>query len=611
MKTMAVRLLLLGLFTFHFLPLSFAHDDSGDQDPYELAVRYGTLFERIAQLDFGEGSLSEAPAVATVRIKGRNYYLNDSFYTVMEEVFRLYAEDIESLCPNCEVPSPEDLSHEARELVAKGWLTNLGEASAKNILSRYGGEFVDLGARYGHMAGILKVMGELAEDALLVIFKMPGAHFLCDVITMVVSANAAKVSTLFNVWKNAKGLERGSIREISRLVATSYAAKRSLGRIKLEFGPVEVDPQLFSDEDTNDPRKAWLAHEIGDERRFQRFFSRADTLISKYSDQIGELEKQKLTASDRKKRRLDRQITRLRNKMSNQFKVKRKVFEGRRLGYTFLIFKRKRRMSLYSDEPAMSSLVKGSKAWMVPMTATLTTPGFIFKKNHEEEAKHFVERVTHEQAVFEGSDIEQILLSEAKEKGLEEAMLQRIFADVESLFDTNSARRVRYVKTLGLHAFVGDFMSRLAKKYIGVVRGEILQTGPVASQTRKLWGLQWRVGRLTYFSSRYTDYLKSISLVKGKSPLTNESAFAKEYFVRLISAYEVLGRLKDIPTISEVEDIKRELDVKIAELKANQFWVEKRAVHSILPVRQMLASILGLGRYNLYRRRPQCGQLYF
>ena len=69
--------------------------------------------------------------------------------------------------------------------------------------------------------------------------------------------------------------------------------------------------------------------------------------------------------------------------------------------------------------------------------------------------------------------------------------------------------------------------------------------------------------------------------------------------------------LKDIPTISEVEEIKRELDVKIAELKANQFWVEKRAVHSILPVRQMIASILGLGRYNFYRRRPQCGQLYF
>ena len=154
-------------------------------------------------------------------------------------------------------------------------------------------------------------------------------------------------------------------------------------------------------------------------------------------------------------------------------------------------------------------------------------------------------------------------------------------------------------------------MSRLAKKYISVVRGEVLQTGPVASQTRKLWGLQWRVGRLTYFSSQYTDYLKSISLVRGHNPLTNEAAFAKEYFVRLISAYEVLGRLKEIPTMSEIEEIKSELDLKIAELKANQFWIEKRAIHSILPVRQMIASLLGLGRYNFYRRRPQCGQLYF
>ncbi len=607
---LAVRSFLIFNLFFIVSLSSLAHEESGDQDPYEMAVRLGTLFEKIGTLDFDHQLRPESPVTPFVRIKGRNYYLNDSFYTALEDVFRIYANEIEKICPECDIPNPESVTEQAKDLVARGWLQNLGEKSTRNILSRYGGEFVDLGARYGHMAGILKVMGELAEDALLVIFKMPGAHFLCDVITMVVSANAAKVSTLFNVWKNARGLNRGGIREISRLVATSYVAKRSLRRVRLEFGPVEVDPALFAEEQS-DARQEWLAHEIDDEKRYRRFFERADQQITRYHGEIAELELQKEGKTERQIQRLERRISRLRAKLSKTFQVKRKVFEGRRLGYTFLIFKRKRRMTLYSNEPAMSSLVRGSNAWMVPLTATVTTPGFAFNRNSRQEVSEYLERVGARRSAATSSDINNILIQEASERGVHSDMLGALYSDIDGLFNTQTLRRERYIQTLGLHAFVGEFMSRLSKKYISIVRAEIIETGPAARYTYKLWGLQWRVGRLTYFSNRYVDYLRSVSLVRGNSSLSNESAFAKDYLLKILSAYEVLGRLKTIPTVAEVDVIKQELDEKINDLRAHQFWVEKRAMHSILPVRQTLASLLGLGRYNLFRGRPQCSALYY
>ncbi len=604
------------VFVCIFFTLCFAraHEVNTNQDPYEMNHRYGLLLEKISLFQMSQTPRENRKATPYVRIGRRNHYINNAFFEITEEILRLYSLEISQACPDCRVPSVTDMNQQARELVAKGYFTHLSEHVIENVASPMSSEFVDLGSRFGTAAGLLKVAGEVAEEALLVMFKLPGAHFLCEIITLVIAARSGNVLTLYRTWSQASGLGRGSMTQLARLTATAWVAKRALRRIRLDFGPVEVDPALIQEEKLSDPRKEWLSEEIKDEKSYRRFFERSQKVLQTSQENIENIEQQ---ISDRREqglstRRLDKRLQKETEKLGRLHQVTQKVFEGRGYNLSFRLIKRNRPMSLYSDELELNPRLKGSKLWLVPLTATVIEPGFIENAELSPQAHEtYLKRVSQNTLSFNNSEVDQILMQEASERGLHADFLPRFFAEFDFIFDTSETSALRYIHITHLQSFLGEFMYQLGKTHLRHFRKEVISRSPDWKTYRSLMALQWRAGQLVYNANLFTDYLKSVSLVKGRNNFIHEKDFSKEFFLRLIESYEILSQLNPDMAASEVSSINQKMKERLQLIRSQRFWVEKKAGFTLLPVRSLLASSIGLGRYQLFRKRAMCSRLYY
>ena len=597
---------------------------SSTLDPYEQVLRYGHLLERISRFQLSSEEALEKghfrKGAPFVRLKGKNFYINNHFYEITEEIIRLYNEEIKNICPSCDIPKVDEVNRKAKDLVAQGWLGYAGQGVAQNMVGRYGGDFVDLGARYGPTAGLLKVAGELAEDALLIIFKLPGAHFLCEVVTMTISYYSGGVLSLYRTFARASAMKRNGFRHLVRLTTTSWVVRRALRGLRTDFGPVVVDPALMEGGQPVGEQKQWLAQAIVGQKSYARFFKKAQERLNLYGEKLSQLEKELKEAKGFSARRIEKKIEKLRWKRARLTKVNRKIFEGRRRGIPsgllfpplapLILFKHNKTMTLSKGLPPPSGALGGTKAWMIPLTAHVTEPGFLFDPDRQEERQDFVRRVSAHQSVLAPSQINEILLGEASQKMGNVESLKGLLADVEFIFETEASIHERYLHVHLIHGFLGQFMPQLAKSYLGSIRQQMFEKDYSFKNIRRFFRLQWKAGRLTYFNNLFVDYLRAASLVKGSSPFVWEKDLAKDYLIRLMGAYEILGQLKEMPSPEELERVDQALKEKNRELETHRFWLEKRATHKFLPLRPLLASALGLGSYNLSRRRPQCSRLY-
>lgn len=591
----------------------FAHEEAGTADPYEQVYRYGNLFERISHLELDSEQMEkQKPAVPYFYSGGKKIYIGtNAFYQVTEEISRIFTDDIKSVCPECRLPTPQEINEKVEELVAKGWFEHTTEKVVDTIAIRYGSEFVDLGARYGTMAGVLKVLGELAEDALLVVFKMPGAHFLCEVITLGISFYSGGLLTIYRTWRNGAGLGQNGLMQLVRLSATSWAAKRSLKRIQLEIGPVEVDPDLMDPEREKSESKEWIAEEIDHEKKFKRFFERIEARVKKYDGQIAELEAKLENASARDAARIQRRITHFRKKIAAATKVSRKVFEGRRLGLLFFIFKRNRANTLYSSEPELNRHMRGGKLWMVPLTASLTSPGLEFTENLEASRDLFWNEVSRHQATLNETDTNRVLIDEATEKGVNPEILKGLFAEIEALFNSEDSRRLREAKLFMMEGFIGEFIPHMIRRYVSEIRSEVRDRDSSWRALKAVTRLQWTTGRIPYVTNMYLDYLRSVTLVGNTNHLAYQRDMAKDYFVNFFGALEILGQLKDIPDPERIIEVNNDLKLHLKTMKARRFWINKAATHKFLPIGQTVTALLGLSQKNYFRKRPVCARLYY
>lgn len=591
----------------------WAHDAPSSGDPYEQAYRYGILLEKISRFETNQTNNTLRKAAPFVKISGKNYYINNAFYELTEEILRLYTNELAELCPECRIPSPQEINQHTKELVAKGYFEHFKEHTVENIASPMGAEFVDIGARFGHMAGALKVAGEIAEEALLAVFMLPTAHFLCEIITLVIAARSGNVLTLYRTWKQAGQFHRNGLAQLIRLTATSWIAKRALRKLRLDYGPVEVDPLLFSKDSAKDPSKEWLSEEIEDEKQFRRFFKKSQKLLEKYQKNEQELLTRitKLEEKGLSTKKVNRQLTKLRKKMSQSTAVTRKIFEGRGYGVTFKFIKRRRFMTMFSGEPELNSTLKGSKAWIVPLTATVIEPGFDFIENFNKDSMDsYIQRISANQSLS-SAPIDQLLAQEASLRGLNQTVTRGLFNEIDIIFDSSRSRQSRYIHATFLQSFVGEFLYQVAKSYLRTIRKEVINRDKSFRALGQILSLYWKVGQITYYANMYSDYIKSVTLLRSKNNFGLEKSFAKEYLLTLVESYEVLGELKEIPDLDNIKEINEKIKQRLRTLNARRFWIEKKATRSLLPVKQSLASLLGLGRYQLFRKRVQCGQLYY
>jgi hypothetical protein len=594
--------------------LCLAHNsnEESETDIFDRIERYGLLLQRLSQLELKADNEKEPmPATPYVMIKGKRFYMNSGFYDLAEDVARLYHDEIKSVCAQCQLPSPVQVRAQAEALMAKGWLTDFAQRSGKTVFVRYGGEFVNLGSRYGTAAGLLKVAGELAEDALLVIFKMPGAHFLCEVITMGISYYSGGLLTLYRTWRNSHHLKQGSLKQFVRLTATSWLTRRALKRVYLDFGPISIDPDIFSDSHNNESVE-WLAHEIDEEKKYRRFFEAVQLRLDKFDKEIAQLDAEILSTAPAQRERIERKRERLKHKMSRATSFKRKIFEARRLGLSLYLFKRNRALSLYSDEPEMNSYFKGSKLWLIPLTSTLTSPGFTFDPNKQSSFELYQRDVLRNYSDSFTTPVDQFLIELAGSRSIQPQSLSELFNDIDFIFSGQKLARARYARLTLMQGFLGEFLPKVVKSFVGDVREVISDQDNSLRSTKETTRLQWNAGQIAYYSGLYIDYLRSVAILSNPDSLNHfERYHAKEYLVDLLTTLEKLSHLKEIKNLNELVEINNQLSEQLKVLKSHRFWIEKKAGHSLIPIREVFFTSIGLGRYNFYRKKVKCEQLYY
>lgn len=62
---------------------------------------------------------------------------------------------------------------------------------------------------------------------------------------------------------------------------------------------------------------------------------------------------------------------------------------------------------------------------------------------------------------------------------------------------------------------------------------------------------------------------------------------------------------------TSLDELNKEVRKKVDNLEIHEFWKEKKATHSVLPIGQFLAWTVGLGQRNYFRKRPACARLYY
>lgn len=602
LKTICL-VLILCLFS---LPL-LAHEESGEKDPLEMSLRFGVALEKISILDFTQIDQNR-PAVPFIKMGRKVVMLDSAFYRLAEEISRTYINEISEICPECKLPSPEEVRLEAENLMHKGWLKENAGRLGRTVGLRYGSEFVDLGSRYGVTAGLIKVAGEVAEDALLVIFKMPGAHFLCEWITFIVSYYSGSVLTVFRTFFHARHLQRNGWAQLARLLATTMVTRRAFKKIALQTGPVEIAPELRGLLPPEKAQQQWLLHEFSEEKHYERFLL---GLAEKSKAEYAKILALKAQGNAETSRSIQRQIAQAQKRIANYTRVSRKVFEGRRMGYTLYIFKRRRAMTLASNEHELNRFFRGSKLWMLPLTADFTNPGLNLETENPRLLNDFIQRTQSHKTSGQDS-VTQWLLTEAEQKGLQRSVLLPLFQDLSILFDPNSPRADKRIQLAMVEGLLSDFLPRLNRAYLGFLRDELTLNGTNWRTLKAITKLQWSVGQMTYNTNQYLDYLRMVSLAPLRGPETFERERALNYFKDIFKNFALLAELKDVPDISEIERVQKELNKNLKHLSASRFWIEKRATFSILPLGEWTLRTLGIGQSQQWlRRRVKCEQLYY
>ena len=153
--------------------------------------------------------------------------IDDAFWNATDAYVRIYLNEIKKACEDCKIPNLDEVNAELEDVINKGWTSKIVMGLSNIVVERYGGAFINLASRYGFAAGVVKVVGELVEDALLVVFKMPNAHMFCEAITAFVAANTGAFNTFGRIIAHSPKMGATRTMALGRLAATSRVVKKS------------------------------------------------------------------------------------------------------------------------------------------------------------------------------------------------------------------------------------------------------------------------------------------------------------------------------------------------------------------------------------------------
>ena len=573
------------------MPLAKAHEvasDSFEKTP-EL---YAELIYRISELNVetdrtavdgqnsetAEGELSGIQAVINSNrgvkrlIWGKNQVkIDNAFWNATDLFVKIYLDEIKKACEECKVPSLDEVSLELEDIINKGWTSKIVIGVSNIVVERYGGAFINLASRYGFAAGVVKVVGELVEDALLVIFKMPNAHMFCEAITAFVAANTGAFNTFGRVIAHAPKMGASRTMAFARLTATSRVVKKSLRRLTIEMPGFSIDDEALEEfiEENADNRLShkiinFSAHKLEGSRvqslshlgegieGFMAKRHRLQKFLNKLEKAQEKAKKKLLNAGPSEKEQIKRQL-------KTYATIHKKVFLEARYKRFFFLKKRKRTPSLISTAEKTKDLLRGSEYWFFSLKNEILEPNLKFIEGGEASVATGVEAL----------DPIAVDMSERfSTRESSQAQLRKMFSTLDVVSDRSKNLKTRYQSFIMVESFVRYFLPNAVNTMVA------LKLDKIDGGLKTKFALRKNVGNFLYETDLFIDTLRLVTVSKKhKNPLIE--FYIRNYFTEILNFYNFLSQINNIKSLEELISFNKELKVKMKRLKSQRFWINK------------------------------------
>lgn len=589
---------------------AMSHGHHSERDPSLELEEYSRLLERIGSLEFESES--------------QNLQMSVPFQKLFSLAANDYIEFLEGACDGCEIElSEEELLEKAKELIANGWFPANYQKAQKTIAIRYGSEFVNLGAVYGGVIGLLKVFFELVEDAALVVLKMPGLHVACEIITAVLAFASGGVATGWRSFSYAGHLNQSKLINGMKQLITSFPADKAFERIALQLGPYQLDSNSHGHLKNHWSQFVESPKEI---QRIERIIRDWNVVTEKHYQKIEDL-KAKRDSATRQGRinSLTNSIEKLRSQPPT-FHVRRLDIEGRRHGGlktlvlalpVWILLKLKKRNNKHTlpslRSEGVNSKYRGTGLWMVPFINAVLDPALQGEsQTFLREIDHFKAQIHVRDSRRQISNIDSLLLDKGESLGIQRNSLQELFFDINEIFDFNKTSRERRLVQKNHSGFYRQVLPKLVNGLFSNWSDMVYEENPRFKSVKKTLRLRWYVSRVSFFVNRFQDYLLAVSMGRRNKTKAFEAEQAKEYIIDIQRTILTLSQVHLNMSDQEVEDLKSQIKEDLRLLKANSFWIEKPALVPFTePIRRMMP---GIGKDKVHglgaRGRAMCIDLY-
>ena len=550
------------------------------------AALYSELINRVADLSFLP-EMAHPSVRAKINTNGRfktlifgknEVEVDSAFWSLADQTSKIYLSEIKKICEECNLPSLEDLNQEVESKVNSGWVSKILSTTSDTMIDRYGGAFITLASRYGTAAGVVKVIGEIVEDALLVVFKMPNAHIFCEVITAFVVANSGGFNTFIRSFMNAGNVGYKHFTLMASLAATSLSVKRSLRQLTIEVPAFEInDTELIDFIEANPDNR--VLNRVGNATTYALERSHNHSINNlgehlknfvhsrhKFNLFINKLMK----AQDRlylklKARGLsDSESKKAENELKVYAYIHKKVFMERRYKRFFFLKKRKKITSLNSMSSKTNDLFRRSEFWFFSLKNELLEPVIKFR-NKSVSSLEF----QHKMADDPVSDYLTVNFSESEES---QKFLKSLFSNLDVISDSSKSKKDRYLNFILVESFMRYLMPNSLNELVSRKLSELSHQN-IKRLTK--YKLRRQVGRILYETDLFLDILRFTSVTKRhKNPLIN--FYIRQYFLDILDVYKFIASIGNRRIDQEsLKIFNNELGKKINNLKSKRFWIEK------------------------------------
>lgn len=508
--------------------------------------------------------------------------LNSGFWQLVKGWIRLYRSEIQEHC-TCDIDENK-LVQEAKNHVAKGFVySKLGRPVAHwseyVVVGAYG-----LSAKYGKAALILKASAEVAETILSVFVGGKGVHIICNIIDAMIIFLFRKSQIYMRVFSNSKTVNKNRMLMMFRLAYINRLMKKARRKVFFYLESANVNQKALALVDAEGIKRNRRANWV------RTLSDRATPVLNRIRKIDKELEDE--TLSKRQREKLSKERKKLSRTMEDFTEISTKHFFGKRYKRFLFLLSRKGNKNYLKGTDFSDRLVATDWLWPLAIQENILERVLV----SEAESGHLHQN--YRTTALKTDEIRKGLAEEFVGKMQKNThhteyvqAVEQVLADIEKVFDPSLTVTKRYLLVSVMETVLVGFFEH----YVRLTYNELSQS----TSDLNIWGrarLRWRLDRFVYHIFMYSDFLRTVALVKDKTKITSYKYESMESFLLFFDYLKKLSRLSH--SRNTKENLLAQLDQNIQNIRSFHVHLEKRTAFSWIPFSNPIPYCRTLGRVS-------------